>query len=154
MLKKVKMPRINFMNTFTNPFVKVLARSPLHNLVDQGVILIIFTGRKSGKSITVPVNYLLDEQTIHVISIRHRNWWRNLKGGASVEVLLKGKQHNGWAVLEEEQKIVARELDMFCGHNPKYAQFLKVGLNPDGIPDPKQLLDAARDRVAIIIKLS
>ena len=148
------MPTINFMNTFANPFVKILARSPLHSLVDQEVILLSFTGRKSGKPITVPVNYLLDELTIHVISIRHRNWWRNLKGGASVEVLLKGKLHNGWALLVEEQQRVARELNLFCGHNPKYAQFLKVSLNENGIPEPKQLMDAARSRVAVIIKIS
>ena len=148
------MPTINFMNTFANPFVKILARSPLHGLVDQEVILLSFTGRKSGKPIIVPVNYLLDELTIHVISIRHRNWWRNLKGGASVEVLLKGKLHNGWALLVEEQQRVARELNLFCGHNAKYAQFLKVSLNENGIPDPKQLMDAARSRVAVIIKIS
>ena len=148
------MPSIDFINSFANPFVKILARSPLHNLVDKGVILITYIGRKSGKTSTVPVNFLLEEKTIHVISLRHRNWWRNLKGGASVEVLLKGKQRNAWAILVEEQQKVTKELDLFCRHDPKYAQYLQVHLNANGIPDPKDLMEAARNKVAVIIKLS
>jgi len=147
------MPTINFMNTFANPFIKLLVHSPLHHLVDNNVVLISYIGHKSGKTNTVPANYLLEEKTIHVISIRHRNWWRNLKGGASVEVLLKGKQRNAWAVLEEEQEIVAKEVDLFCRHDPKYAQYMQVHLNANGIPDPKDLMEAARNKVAVIIKL-
>jgi len=148
------MPTINFMNSFANPFVKILARSPLHNLVDKGVILITYMGRKSGKTNTVPVNYLQEAKTIHVISFRHRNWWRNLRGGASVEVLLKGKKRNGWAVLMDEQAKVTKELDLICKQNPKYAQFLNVGLDATGFPIQKDLIQAAKERVAVTIKLS
>lgn len=148
------MPTINFMNSFANPFIKILARSPLHNLVDKRVILITYTDRKSGKTNTVPVNYLLEEKTIHVISLSHQNWWRNLKGGASVVVLLKGKQLNAWAILVEEQQKIAKELDLFCRHDPKYAQYIQVNLNANGIPDPKDLMEATRNKVAVIIKLS
>ncbi len=145
---------MNFMNTIANPFVKLLAHSSLHHLVDKNVVLITYTGRKSGLTKTVPVNYLLEEKTIHVISVRNRNWWRNLKGGATVEVLLKGKMRNAWAVLLEDRKKVAEELHLICKHNPKYAQYLNIKLNANGIPNPKDLLEAARNRVAVIIKLS
>jgi len=148
------MPKINFMNTIANPFVKIVARSPLHNLVDEGVVLITYVGRKSGKTNTVPVNYLLEEKTIHVISLRDRNWWRNLRGGSSVEVLLKGKQRNGWAVLVEDQEKVIKELDLFCRRNPKYVQYLRIQVNVNGIPEQKELRNAARNRVAVIITLS
>jgi hypothetical protein len=101
------MPQINLMNSLANPFVKLLASSPLHNLTDEKVVLITFTGRKSGKTKTVPVNYLLINKTLHIISLRNRNWWRNLKGGASIEVLLKGVKQNAWADLVEDQQKVA-----------------------------------------------
>ena len=142
------------MNTITNPFVKLLARSPLHNLMDEKVVLITFTGRKSGKTNTVPVNYLLINTTLHIISLRNRNWWRNLKGGASVEVLLKGKKQNAWADLIEDQQKVAIELDLYCKHNPKYAQFLNIHLNENGNTDQKELLESSGNRVAVIIRIS
>jgi deazaflavin-dependent oxidoreductase (nitroreductase family) len=148
------MSSINFMNTLANPFVKLLARSPLHNLMDEKVVLITYTGRKSGKASTVPVNYLLVEKTLHIISLRNRNWWRNLKGGAPVEVLLKGKKQSAWAVLVEDQQKIAEELDLLFRHDPKYAHYLKVHLNENGIPDPKELLESAINRVVVIIKFS
>jgi deazaflavin-dependent oxidoreductase (nitroreductase family) len=148
------MSSINFMNTLANPFVKLLARSPLHNLMDEKVVLITYTGRKSGKASTVPVNYLLVEKTLHIISLRNRNWWRNLKGGAPVEVLLKGKKQSAWAVLVEDQQKIAEELDLLFRHDPKYAHYLKVHLNENGIPDPKELLESAINRVVVIIKIS
>jgi hypothetical protein len=46
------------MNSIAYPLVKILVRAPLHQLVDDRVVLIIYTGRKSEKTITVPVNYL------------------------------------------------------------------------------------------------
>jgi hypothetical protein len=142
------------MNTFANPFVKLLSRSPFHNLLDEKVVLITYTGRNSGKTNTVPVNYLLINKTLHVISLRNRIWWRNLKGGASVEVYLKGKKQNAWADLVEDQQKVALELDLFCKHNPKYAQFLNIHLNENGITDPKELLESSGNRIAVIIKIS
>jgi hypothetical protein len=148
------MPPINLMNTLANPFVKLLARSPLHNLMDEKVVLITYTGRISGRANTVPVNYLLVDKTLHIISLRNRNWWRNFKGGASVEVLLKGKKQSAWAVLVEDQQKIAEELDLLLRHDPKYAHFLKIHLNENGIPDPKELLESAINRVAVIIKFS
>jgi hypothetical protein len=148
------MPQINLMNSLANPFVKLLARSPLHNLMDEKVVLITYTGRKSGKTNTVPVNYLLVNKTLHIISLRNRNWWRNLKGGASVEVLLKGIKQNGWADLVEDQQKVAEELDLFSRNDPKYAQYLNIHLNENGISEPKELLESSRNRVAVIIKIS
>jgi deazaflavin-dependent oxidoreductase (nitroreductase family) len=148
------MPPINLMNTFANPFVKLLARSPLHNLMDEKVVLITYTGRKSGKANTVPVNYLLIEKTLHIISLRNRNWWRNFKGGASVEVLLKGKKQNAWADLVEDQQKVAQELDLYCKHDPKYAQYLNIHLNENGIASQEELLKSSGNRVAVIIKIS
>jgi hypothetical protein len=61
------------MNTIANPLIKLLVRTPLHKLVDDGVVLITYTGRKSGKTITVPVNYLQVGHDLHIISFRSRN---------------------------------------------------------------------------------
>jgi hypothetical protein len=44
-------------------------------------------------------------------------------------------------------------LNLFCRNDPKYAKYLKIHLNKDGISDPKELLEAAADRVVVIIKI-
>jgi deazaflavin-dependent oxidoreductase (nitroreductase family) len=142
------------MNTIANPLIKLLVRTPLHKLVDDGVVLITYTGRKSGKTVTVPVNYLLVDRDLHIISLRSRNWWRNIKGGASVEVRLKGKRRSGWAVLVEKPQLVAKELDLFCWRNPEYARHLGLEKIEPGNQNQIGLLKAARERVAVKITLS
>jgi deazaflavin-dependent oxidoreductase (nitroreductase family) len=143
-----------FMNTIVNPLIKLLIRTPLHKLVDDGVVLITYTGRKSGKTITVPVNYLQVGHDLHIISFRSRNWWRNIKGGASVDVQLKGKRRSGWAVLVEKPLSVAKELDLFCRRNPDYANHLGLEKIENGKQSQIGLLKAAREQVAVKITLS
>jgi hypothetical protein len=142
------------MNHLVNPLVRFLAHTPLHKLVDEGVLLVTFTGRKSGRTISVPVNYLQKGKEIHIISLRSRNWWRNLKGGASVEVLLNGRQLNGWAVLMMDKQNVSAELKLFCEANPKYPQYVGINRDEQGNILQTELLKASRERVAVKISLS
>ena len=42
-----------------NPIMRWLVSSPLHFLVSQSLMLMTYQGCKSGKSYTIPMNYLL-----------------------------------------------------------------------------------------------
>src|SRR5919201_997478 len=79
-----------------NPFVSAILRSPLHGLLSTQLMLLTYTGRKSGKRYTIPVGYARDGETLVVFS--SRSWRRNLRGGAPVEVLLQGRRYTGTAV--------------------------------------------------------
>jgi hypothetical protein len=57
-----------------NPIMIWLLKSPLHGMISKGVMLVTVTGRRTGKSISTPTNYLLDGNTIRVISWRERKW--------------------------------------------------------------------------------
>lgn len=72
-----------------NPFVKLLLRSPLHGIMSDNVILVTFTGRKSGKRYVTPVSYVREGNTITFLT--HGSWWKTLrvKGGTGVRVLLR-----------------------------------------------------------------
>ena len=72
-----------------NDFMTWVLRSPLHGLLSASTMLVTLKGRKSGKAITLPVNYFQEGENLWVITNRSRNWWRNLRGGAQVEVLLR-----------------------------------------------------------------
>lgn len=76
-----------------NSMMKWLLRSPLHGLISKNIMLLTYTGRKSGKVYTVPVNYVRQSDHLSVVSYRHRTWWRNLRGGAPVTLLIQGQEH-------------------------------------------------------------
>jgi hypothetical protein len=55
-----------------NSIMAFILRSPLHGLLSGSTMLITYTGRKSGKSITLPTNWVRDENTVFVTSLRAR----------------------------------------------------------------------------------
>jgi deazaflavin-dependent oxidoreductase (nitroreductase family) len=78
-----------------NPIVSWLLRFPLHGLMSGSTMLITFSGRKSGKSYTTPVNYVWDDRTSLVVSPKNRLWWRNLRGGIPVTVRVRAQNLRG-----------------------------------------------------------
>jgi len=78
-----------------NPLLKVLLLSPFHNRVSKSLMLLSFTGRKSGKKFTTPVGYLRQGSTIIVFT--HSLWWKNMIGGAPVSMRIQGQNIPGLA---------------------------------------------------------
>jgi hypothetical protein len=136
-----------------NPIMTWLLKSPLHGMISRGVMLISVTGRKSGRTISTPTNYLWDQNTLWVISWRDRKWWRNLRGGASVQVLLAGKSMKGCGQLIEEKQAVARSLFDYYQRRPKTAKHVGIGLDMAGLPDLADCERAAQKLVMIRVDL-
>lgn len=80
----VLFPIINFV-------MKLLVRSPLHFIVSSHILLITFQGRRSGRSFTTPVRYVREGNTVRLFSSPQANWWKNLRGGATVSVTIRGR---------------------------------------------------------------
>ena len=117
-----------------NPMMVWLLKSPLHGMISKGVMLVSVTGRKSGKMISTPTNYLRDGTTLWVISWRDRKWWRNLRGGAKVRVLLAGKSVEGCGQVIEDEVMVAHSLFDYYRRVPQYAKYVKIGMDTAGLP--------------------
>jgi deazaflavin-dependent oxidoreductase (nitroreductase family) len=66
-------------------------------MVGQGVALLTFTGRKTGKTYTIPVSYHRGEETVTVVTKRVRQWWRNFETAHEVELRLAGRKYTGKA---------------------------------------------------------
>ena len=93
-------PKFNLWKIFIrlqNPMMKWLLQSPLHFFVSKYYMLITFTGRKSGKMYTTPVQYKRVDDTLYVISNRQYIWWKNLQGGAGVTLRIQGEDVGGKA---------------------------------------------------------
>jgi hypothetical protein len=88
-------------NRSGNRLVTWLLRSPLHPLVSRRLALITVTGRRSGRSFTLPVGYTADEGLLRipVMFAERKLWWRNLRDGAPVVLRLRGEDRAGRAVV-------------------------------------------------------
>lgn len=89
-------------NKTQNPFMKWLLRSPLHFFVSKIFVLLIFTGRKTGKTYSTPVQYVQRDHTLYIVTSAGYVWWKNLQGGAPVTVHLRGKSLAGTATTSTE----------------------------------------------------
>lgn len=135
-----------------NPLMVLLLRSPLHGLVSQSLMAATVTGRKSHEDITVPVTYLRDGDTLFVISHSSRRWWRNLRGGAPVRLMLEGRELTGSGDVLENADCVGIVLKAWLRRVPAYAKLLGVKLDVAGLPDLRDLSQAAAGRVVVRFK--
>jgi deazaflavin-dependent oxidoreductase (nitroreductase family) len=129
-------------------------KSPLHGMISKGVMLVTVAGRKSGKLISTPTNYLRDGNTLWVISWRERTWWRNLRGGANVQILLAGKSVEGRGQVIEAEKAVAQSLFDYYQKAPQYAKYVQVGLDDSSRPIVADCERAAQKMVVVRIDLT
>lgn len=136
-----------------NPLMKWLLRSPLHGMVSKGVMLVTYTGRKSGKVYSTPVNYIRAGDLLLTTSFKGRTWWRSLRGGAPVTVRLQGKDLPAAAEVVEEGQGVVENLAEIMRQAPQYARYLGVRLDGDQKPDLDDVRRAAQERVVVRTRL-
>ncbi|MDQ2717547.1 MAG: nitroreductase/quinone reductase family protein [Chloroflexota bacterium] len=91
-----------------NRIATTILRSPWHSMRSNQLLLLTFTGRKSGKEFTTPLRYVQEGETLRLIVVYP--WWRNLLGEPTVRVLLRGHMHTGTAEVlpEEDGEVVVK----------------------------------------------
>jgi deazaflavin-dependent oxidoreductase (nitroreductase family) len=134
-----------------NNFMVWLLRSPLHGLLSNGTMLLTVRGRKTGAPYTTPVDYYEEDGFIWILSNRDRSWWRNLQGGADVEMLLKRIGVKGFAELELNEKGVEAHLVKYIQHKPYTAKPLGIHVK-DKIPDSEDISRVAKDKLFVKIR--
>jgi hypothetical protein len=72
--------------------VKAVLASPAHFLLSWGLIVLEFTGVKTGRSYRIGVAYRRHGNVLHSMTYRRRQWWRNLQGGREITVIYKGRR--------------------------------------------------------------
>jgi deazaflavin-dependent oxidoreductase (nitroreductase family) len=144
-----------FMNKIANPFVRFILRSPFHKMMSAVVMLITYRGRKSGKTYTLPVNYVQVGKTIYIVPgmPEQKTWWRNLRGGAEVTLALKGKSVSGSAmVLEGDAEGATEALRHYLTRFRPSAKLHHVRLEADGSFHADDLQKAARDLTVVKVE--
>ena len=80
------------------PVNGILLRLPLlHRLLSRTVLLLAYTGRRTGIRRTLPVQYIRDGDTLTLFTSRSRRWWPNFIRPGEVRVLLRRRWRSGEA---------------------------------------------------------
>ncbi len=132
-----------------NPLFTLLLRSPLHRLVSGRLLLLTFTGRKSGKRYTIPVGYAQDDATL-LLGTEGR-WKANLRG-APVAVRLRGESRRGTAeVIADEEGMIAAYRTMLA-RAPGYGRAVGIALDARGEPD-REAVARARHAGHVVVRI-
>lgn len=136
-----------------NPVMSVLLRSPLHSLVSDSLVLLTFTGSKTGNEYTTPVGYWVKDG--HLIVTTQSPWWRNLQGGQPVSLYLQGAHRDGTATPHPDPTDVARYvMEIIERHGMTAARRLGIRIHGDREPTHDELEAGVEGTVVIDIELT
>lgn len=135
-----------------NDFMSWVLRSPIHGMLSSGMMLITVTGRKTGKKYTTPVGYYVEGEALWVITSRDRKWWRNLQGGAKVDLLLKRKPVQAMADVDIDERSVEARMYEYLRHVPQAAKPMGIRMN-DKKPNAEDIARTAKGRLFVKLKL-
>jgi hypothetical protein len=125
-----------------NPAILALLRSPVHAALDRSLLVVEIVGSKTGRHYDIPVGYAdLDGE---LIVITQHSWRANVRGGADIDVTLRGQRHCMHCTLEEDPHRVAAELHRLMGKlGPKASRRLTGLKTPSGREPSVNELEAA-----------
>ena len=136
-----------------NDFMSWMLRSPLHGILSDGMLLLTVTGRKTGKQYTTPVGYYREAGYLWVITSRDRTWWKNLRGGAEVSLLLKRKPVKAIAEPDLDEKAVETRMYEYVKHVPQAAKPLGIRVQ-NGNANAEDIARTAKDRLFVRLQLT
>jgi len=137
---------------FVTQAMKFILCSPVHGMVSKTVLLITFTGRKSGKTYTTPVDYSQDGDQVTIFT--HADWWKNLRGGVPVTLRIRGRELQGLAEpIAEDKGAVAAGLTEHLQKVPSDAKYYGVTFDDHRDPKAGEVEKAAQTVVMIRVRL-
>jgi hypothetical protein len=136
-------------NNNGNRFMIAFIKSPLGGLFGKGLAVITLKGIKTGRQLSVPINIINEGDSFTVISLRERTWWRNLRGGAMVDLFTGGQNFQVSGSVLESQDEVRAALAQFFSRHANLAKYFKVIYNQDGSVNELTFEKEVSERVVI-----
>lgn len=133
--------RARIMRAVNVPMRAVLGM-PLPTPLGRNLMLVTYTGRKSGKTYRQPVSYVRDGDTL--ITPGGGRWKLNLADGRPVRIRLRGRDVTARPEIVSDQAEVERLIGVITTKSPNAARFIPIPRLPDGRLDPDALGNALR----------
>ena len=121
---------------------------PFATPLSANLMLISYTGRKTGKAYRQPVSYARDGEVL--LTPGGGRWTLNLAGGRPVRIRLRGRDVAAQAELVTDAAEVERLLGVIATKNPRAARFIPIPRRPDGRLEPAALDAALRHGFCIV----
>lgn len=138
-----------------NRVMALLLCSPLHSLASGSIMLVRFTGRRSGARRATPVRYLREgDGRLVCLTSRRTAWWHNFREAASVELQLAGRRMSATAEAfpEADVEIDAVLRRMLAAH-PSDAAYHGIDAKRGPTADEEQLRQAVANDVLVAFTL-
>jgi len=146
---------IAFYKYLLNPLMRVLLRSPLHGITSHNIAIVHFTGIKSGRSLSTPLSYTREGNTVRLLSSTNTSWWRNFRGSeVSVELEIARQRYRGRARLYQgDCEPLRAGVRRFIGALPRDAKVYGIALDEERKPLASSLAVVAPRLVLVEIAL-
>jgi len=139
---------------FADARMRATLGSPWHRRHSHDTLVLEVTGRRSGRRYRIAVSYVADgdDLLVFVDEADAKLWWRNLRGGAPVRVLLRRtwRTARAEAAWEDDPESLARALARFVAAWPG---FVDLGLPPAERYSPEELLPVAHGIAVVTIRV-
>ena len=111
-------PPVRLFNV-VNPAVNRLLCSPLHGLMSDILVILHFTGRRTGRRYELPVGYAGDGECFYIST--DKRWCHNLRGGREIELTHRGTRAPAYADLLDDPDAMAEAYRAMYALGPRYA---------------------------------
>jgi hypothetical protein len=128
--------------------MRAVLRLPFPTPLSANLMLISYTGVKSGKAYLQPVSYAPDGETL--LTPGGGRWTLNLKGGRAVTLRLRGRTVPAHADLVSDPAEVERLLGVIAVGNPRAMRYIPIPRREDGRLDPDALSAAIKHGFSIV----
>lgn len=141
-----------------NPLIVRVLSSPLHRLFSADLLVFEVRGRRTGRPYVLPLSYVRGDDGVLYCCTRPggSGWWRNVRDGAAVRLVLGGRPVAAHArVLPAESREALDGLRRFVTHNPGTGRLLyAVGTQDDGTPSESDLRREAPASIVVRVELA
>ena len=105
---------------FGNRMAVAVMRSPLHGIVSKSLLILEYSGRRSGNRYELPLQYLADDGRLYIWAgnATAKTWWRNFEAPAAVTVQLRGRELEAKASLVDSAHRRAEVLRLYLERFP------------------------------------
>ena len=125
--------------------MRAVLRLPFPTPLSANLMLVSYTGVKSGKAYLQPVSYARDGDTL--LTPGGGRWTLNLKGGRPVTLRLRGRRVPAHADLVGDPAEVERLLGVIAAGNPRAMRFIPLPRRADGRLEPGRARRRDRPRL-------
>jgi len=133
-----------------NVAIRPLLRSRFHRILSSRLMLLDYTGQKTGRRYTFPIGYFPwdDGDVLSFSSLR--GWPAAIEGAPKIRILVRGQWSDAQPTVTKDREVKADVLGEFAERNgPRAARGLLLGLPGGRLPSREELL-AAADKTIII----